>query len=271
MVKICSIDIGKNVKNYKEMKFLITERQYEVIQELDRFRGRFSQEPVELFFQYCDEEMGSKEKKKLFRSFFKKVDYPSDEYGKWDINEYFDDISQGYKGNLPRKFYFKDVISGFAYHIAKNLFGLRDGEGGIQYTVNKKHPIYYFFDPEFKIFIGRIATEKSPLEGNSFKVQTSAADPQLIGGGYGLRMYLTIISLVDYLESDSTLFTGSYNLWTKALPKYCNVWGVVNLSDDDEFKKLKAVKIKPDTTIKPKNFENFVASKFNSIKLNGKN
>jgi hypothetical protein len=33
---------------------------------------------------------------------------------------------------------------------------------------------------------------------------------------------------VDYLASDTILYSGSYRIWKHVLPKYVNVWGVID-------------------------------------------
>jgi hypothetical protein len=40
-------------------------------------------------------------------------------------------------------------------------------------------------------------------------------------------MYLIVIDDVNYLASDSILYSGSYRMWKHVLPKYVNVWGLI--------------------------------------------
>ena len=68
-------------------------------------------------------------------------------------------------------------------------------------------------------------------------------------------MYLTVIDDVDYLQSDTLLFTGSLRMWRDVLPKYVNVWAVVK----DEIL-TKYIKQTPGKRIKTDRVNYFVAS-----------
>ena len=115
-------------------------------------------------------------------------------------------------------------------------------------------------DLHVKILVGKIATEKNDsLPGKTLKVAVSAADEDLIGKGYGTKMYLSVIQSVDYLLSDTTLFTGAYRMWKHILPKYVNVWGV------DYGVISKYTRIRPGITKNVRKYDYFVASTKNNI------
>lgn len=177
-----------------------------------------------------------------------------------DIFEFFD--TNFSMSPFPEEYTSKDSLSGFAYYISEKYFGLKQGVE-LEYLIEKdgRERIYYFFDPQFKILVGRITTEKNDsMSGKTYKVGISAADEDLIGKGYGTKMYLTIIQRVDYLLSDTTLFTGAYRMWKHILPKYVNVWGAIN-----EAVITKYSKIIPGKTKDVRKYDYFVASKHNQL------
>ena len=242
------------------MKYIITESQYGKLQEVNRVRGRHFSDPLSDFFGEIKMSLIFKKSHfvEAFRKFFKKLGISTEDFNKEEIKDYWDELEYGRDHFFGPIFYKKDSIAGFAYYIAKNYFGLKEGAGGIQYLTTKTSfkKAYYFFDPEFKILVGGLAvTKDDEIEGKAREVSIAAVDPELIGGRYGLKMYLTVIDNVDYLSSDTTLFTGSYRMWAKSLPKYVNVWVVTK---DKAFSKTK--KITGEESSLPKNFDVFVAS-----------
>jgi hypothetical protein len=62
---------------------------------------------------------------------------------------------------------------------------------------------------------------------------------------------------VDYLASDTILYSGSYRIWKHVLPKYVNVWGVI----DNDYGLAKTI-IRMDEKGKKsvKRFDYFLAS-----------
>jgi len=55
------------------MKYVITERQYNVIKEIDRESGHFDFEPLDSFFEYMDDQLPKKQKVKLFKEIIQRV------------------------------------------------------------------------------------------------------------------------------------------------------------------------------------------------------
>ena len=163
----------------------------------------------------------------------------------------------------PRELTRYDSLTGFAYYLAKKIFNLKSAGLGLSYFINKNgsEKEFYFFDPMFQIFVGKISTDEANMKGNSLTVQTSAAERKLIGMGYGLKMYLSILENCDYLMSSSVLFTGSFRIWSKVLPKYSNVWYKDSSSDTGKSKN-DFVKINPEEEFKKSggDIDYFVAS-----------
>lgn len=240
------------------MKYIITEQQYNLIQEIGRESGHFDFEPLDSFYQFMEDKVPKKQKVKLFKEFFRdKMGFgvEEDDFLLGDIIDYFENPLRSEWGDI---FKTKDARSGFAHFVAKKYFGLKE-KFGLSYMMNNFHGddtrIYYFFDPKFKIFVGRFSVEK--LRKKTYKVHLSSADEELIGTGYGTKMYLIVIDDVDYLASDTILYSGSYRIWKHVLPKYVNVWGIIK-----NYHGLPFTAIKMDNKGKKsvKRFDYFVAS-----------
>lgn len=251
------------------MKYIITEQQYKIIQEIGRESGHFDFEPLDSFYEFMDDQIPKKQKIRLFKEFFREkmgFEVVDDDFLVDDVLGYFESPM---RSEWSKEFKSKDARSGFAYYVAKKYFGIKD-KFGLSYIINKLHGddsrIYYFFDPKFKIFVGRFMIDKKRriLPKKTFKVGLSAADEELIGSGYGTRMYLVIIDDVEYLASDTILYSGSYRMWKHVLPKYVNVWGVIE--DEQGIFKPKFVKMDEKSKKSVKKFDYFVASsKHNKI------
>jgi hypothetical protein len=240
------------------MKYIITERQYNIIKEIDRESGHFDFEPLDSFFEYMDDQLPKKQKVKLFKEFFREkmgLGVEEDDFLFGDIIDYFDNPLRSEWGDI---FKTKDARSGFAYFVAKKYFGLEE-KFGLSYMVNNLNGddmrIYYFFDPKFKIFVGRFVIEK--LRGKKYTVSLSTADEELIGTGYGTKMYLIVIDDVDYLASDTILYSGSYRMWKHVLPKYVNVWGIIK---NDHGLPFTVIKMDDKGKKSVKRFDYFLAS-----------
>jgi len=239
------------------MKYILNEKQIDLLNEVTRVGGSFSWEPLKRFFQFCENEIKSKDQEKLFRKFFERLNYDTSKIEKGEIIDFFTDLAFDFKPKLPKMFFTPDVKSGFAYFLAKNFWGLKDGFDEIEYIDLKDNEglKYYFFDPAFKVFVGEMALTESPnFKGNSWKVNTTVIEKELRNQRYGIKMYLSVISGIDYLQSDRTLYTGAYRMWTKGLPQYCNVWYVTQTN------KPKFKKIKENTKVLPDEVDFFVAS-----------
>lgn len=249
------------------MKYIISEKQFKLISEISRMSGNLGVDPLDDLFDYYEYEIPNKQKYHLFLDFFKKklgfkIPFENKNELKYEIQEYFENPS--YNAVMGRAFHTKDSISAFSYFIAKEYFGFQEGID-LKFIINDREAskIYYFFDPQLKIFVGKIVTGKNDDFPYDFdQVQLSAADDELIGTGYGLKMYLNVINEVDYLVSDSSLYAGSYRMWKHILPKYCNVWGL----EKTGIYELKFTKMTPQSKRQTQKFDNFVASiKFNKI------
>jgi hypothetical protein len=241
------------------MKYIITERQYNILKEIGRESGHFDFEPLESFYEFMEDKVPKKQKVKLFKEFFREkmgFGVEEDDFLVSDIIDYFENPLRSEWGDI---FKTKDARSGFAYFVAKKYFGLKE-KFGLNYIINRLEDddtiIYYFFDPILKIFIGRFVIEK--FRKKIYKVHLSAVDEELIGTGYGTKMYLIVIDDVDYLASDTILYSGSYRIWKHVLPKYVNVWGIIH---NDEWG-LPTTVVKMDDKGKKsvKRFDYFLAS-----------
>lgn len=249
-----------------DMKYLISERQYKTILEIERQSGHYEWSPLDSFYDFMDDELPTKMKTKLFKKYFDKIfktEIEKDEFYQMDVLGFFNEPR---RSEWEKKFSSKDSLAGFAYFVAKNYFGLEEGVG-IDYYVREgfygdDSKTFYFFDPKLKIFVGYISI--FPIENfpkKTYKVRLSAVDEELIGTGYGIRMYQNILTKVDYLMSDNNLYSGSYRIWKHVLPKYANVWGIY---EENGLPKIK--KLIPGKKTRTEMFDNFIASiKFNDL------
>lgn len=219
----------KNENQIRKINYIITESQFKFLTEIERTSGHYYAQPVYEILDFFNGALSDKEKVQAFRNFFEgKLGFQQskkERYSKPEIISFYENIGSE---TWPKLLIQKSSLSGFAYYLAKNYFELQKGLD-LDYLVTKDYgdKEFYFFDPLLKIFVGKISVSKIKLEGSKFyKVTVSVADEELIGTGYGTKMYLTLINIFDYLASDRTLFSGAYRMWKHVLPKYVNVWGV---------------------------------------------
>lgn len=225
---------------------LIYEKNDIEINELHRSRGYYQSFPMDEFFSMIHDKIKYKDFLKLAKKYyFGKLGMDPEKYEDHVFAELYNYLD-AYESFKPKELVKYDVLTGFAYYLANKLFNLKSSGLGLKYLVTKGiSKEFYFFDPMFQIFVGKISTSKANMKGNSLSVDTSAAERKLIGMGYGIKMYLSILENCDYLMSSSVLFTGSFRIWSKVLPKYCNVWyksssdyeGFIKISPNEEFKK----------------------------------
>lgn len=240
------------------MKYIITERQLEVI-EIGTARGRYDTSPELILWRLFNNEMKKKHKIEAFKNFFSKnLGKEYKKIGDKSILHFFDYLQQRFiwDGDIKTN---PDTESGFAYYIAKNYFGIKEGHSlsFLKIKDYRSHD-YFFFDRGLKIFVGCIkVSDYDKLPRNSYKVDYSAVVKPLIGTGYGTKMYLSVLSDVDYLRSDDYLFTGSLRIWRDVLPKYVNVWTVYEFNDSIF---TKVVRQTPGKRVKAKDADFFVAS-----------
>lgn len=245
------------------MKYILTESQYQLINELNRMSGHYLIQPIYNLIEYYDKSLTKKQKIESF------IDYYTNKLGvklpdslqRREIIQFF---SFPHPDELPDEILQKDALSGFVYYIAKKYFDIKEGID-LDFFI-AKDPIdgdkeFFFFDPTLKIFVGKIYTKKlDTLPGKSFRIKMSAADDELIGSGYGTKMYLTLIDRYDYIASDFSLFSGAYRMWRHVLPQYVNIWGVEETAVGEKYHKIDPLKRKGN-----KKFDYFVASKNEEI------
>ena len=245
------------------MKIRITESQFKLISEIKKIGGDYQIQPIYSVLRYYADALSKKQIIDSFTDFFIEkigVDLPS----KLNRREILNFFEYPYNNDLPDTMNERDSISGLAYYFAKKYFNLKEGVDLVYFIA--KDPIgtdreFFFFDPLLKIFVGKIHLKKQDtLSGKSYRVKMSAADEELIGTGYGLKMYLTLIDKLDYLSSDYSLFSGAYRMWKHILPKYSNVWGVEEKESGEEYYKIDPAKKKS-----VQKYDYFVASKHETI------
>jgi hypothetical protein len=241
------------------LKFIISERQYSLLKEIQIPSGKYEADPLTdffLIFNPSNSKFSEKKMSKLVRNYLEnKVGLDTSKISDEKIYNYFSKIAYTEKiRGIPKDFYNIGVISGLSYFLAKNFFKLKKTPYGLVYHLeNLTSTItYWFFDPEIKDFIGRISvSDNENYPSPSYQVGVSSVDPVFIGRGYGNKMYLTILDDCEYLISDTLLYKDSLNIWTNILPKYANVWA----RHGDEFLPIKK------KFVNPENVKYYVASK----------
>jgi len=245
------------------VKYILTEKQLEVI-EVGTVRGRYNASPENNLWDYFENNLKKKQKIESFKKYYNKVlTEKTNLVGDNTILLFFKELSdKSINSDIPKEFLKEDLVSGFAYYVAKHYFDLTKGVN-ISYIKVKDilgGKDYFFFDSTFKIFVGMVLTMKySKLPKNSYTVRTSAAVKSLIGQGYGVKMYLNVIKDVDYLRSDTLLYTGSLRMWRDVLSRYVNVWAVYTTGS-----LTKNVKLHPGKKIIVNNVDYFVASAYHN-------
>lgn len=243
-------------------KYIISERQYNLIKELNIPSGKYDADPLSDFFglfDSYDSKFSEKKVSKLVRKYLETVvgadtSKVSDE----KLYEYFSKLRWNNKiKGVPKIFYNIGVVSGLSYFLAKNFLKLKKTPYSLVYYLEELNSTinYWFFDPEIKDFIGRISVVKNlDYPSPSYQVAVSSVDPVFIGRGYGSKMYLTILNDCQYLLSDTLLYKDSLNIWTNILPKYVNVWARWG----NEFVPIKK------NFFNPENVKYYVASKIHN-------
>lgn len=240
-------------------KYIITERQYNLIKEINIPQGKYEADPLSDFFNlfdYTNPKFSEKKVSKMVRKYLETVvGVDTSKISEETIEEYFSNLRWKKKiKRVPKVFYNIGVISGLSYFLAKNFLKLKKTPYGLVYYLeNMSSTIsYWFFDPEIKDFIGRISvTNNDNYPEPTYQIAISSVDPVFIGRGYGTKMYLTILDDCEYLISDTLLYKDSLNIWTNVLPKYANVWARIG----DTFSPIKK------NFINPTNVKHYVASK----------
>lgn len=248
---------------------LIYEKNDIELSELHRGRGYYTSDPMTELFQMIILDADEKKLNSLILKYYiNKIGISTEKMDSTLIQK-IKSYLEGRIGNFGLRTYLRyDILTGLAYYLADKLFKLKPSGFGLSYFIDKEGDTrnFYFFDSAFKIFVGKIDVSKShqkKLKGTIFDIGTSAAERKLIGMGYGLKMYMSILENCDYLTSSSVLYTGSFRIWSKVLPKYVNVWWKSSDSDSGKVK-LDYVKIEPneDFKISGNKIDFFVASMY---------
>lgn len=254
--KKIAIDYFSKNEN-KKSNYIITESQYRFLTEIERTPGHHTSEPIYNLLEHYNQTLNEEQKFESFKDFFeKKVGY-NKKIKKGDVISFLESPWSEY--NWPKEWTKKENLASFLYFLAKKYSKLKQGIE-LEYMITKDPYTsikeYYFFDPLLKICIGKINIKKlKEFPGKSYKVALSGVEEELIGTGYGTKMYLTVINNVDYLASDMTLFSGAYRMWKHVLPKYVNVWGVYSKNGISRFEKLS-----PEKKVSARKFDFFIAS-----------
>jgi hypothetical protein len=111
-------------------KFIISERQYSLLKELNIPSGKYNADPLSDFFNMfhpSNSKFSEKKMSKLVRSYLEnKVGLDTSKISDEKIYEYFSKISYTEKiKGIPKPFYNIGVISGLSYFLAKNFFNLK--------------------------------------------------------------------------------------------------------------------------------------------------
>jgi hypothetical protein len=247
------------------MNIIISEKQNKLLQEVTVGKGILKSDPLAELF---DELLNRPKVIKLTRKYLENVAAPNlDEFPDEKLSNYLDSLgSVYYKEPLPKYYYSPDVVSGLSYFLAKNIFGFKKSYGLNYFIITTSRQKYWFFDPEIKQFIGYISFgdpidfDSIHTDSNVKQVDFVSIDKDLKGRGYGTKMYLTVLSGVDFLMSDSLLYNESLNIWVNILPKYAKVWGRTNW-DERPF-----VPINKKGFVKPEFIKFYVASIKKNIK-----
>ena len=241
------------------MKIIISERQNKLLQEVTVGKGILKADPLSELF---DELLNKSNVIKLTRKYLENVAAPNiDEFHGENLSNYLDSLSSVYyKEPLPKYYYSPDVVSGLAYFLSKNIFGFKKSYGLNYFITETDHERYWFFDPEIKQFVGYIVvknvsdSDSIGSDSNVKQVDFVSIDKVFKGRGYGIKMYLTVLSGVDFLMSDALLYKESLNIWVNVLPKYAKVWARTYW-DERPF-----VPINKKGFVKPENIKFYVAS-----------
>ena len=254
------------------MKYIITEQQYKRVNEITIFDGIMRVSPsYKDVLDIVKDDNGDKEYYKFVKRYVKKVlGYPK-EFKKRDVKDYGRAAMYDNTEEMPEELKNPEVLSNMTYLMAKKFLKVKM-LGGLECYIKKygSNKQYFFFDPELEMCVGSVYLNKMfeedylgaiSLPEESYSVSLSKIDSDIKGMGYGKLMYLAVLSDVDVLMSDKTLYSDSLNIWVNVLPRYALTGAVMN---DGELKI-----IKPTTPVlKHKDVSRYFATKKpNSIKL----
>jgi len=218
------------------MKYIITESQYNRINEISVFEGGMGHnESYENVLSVVRNKIGDKKFKQAIKEFLKeKIGLsPKKEDKGFSFKEY-SKIVLGYgyfdKDEYNTGLINKDVLSNMAYNLAKVFLKVKK-LGALECYIEKtgSQKEYYFFDPELEMSVGSIKLYRNDFwKGNAWNVTLSGVDKEVKGSGTGKLMYSALLDDVDVLFSDTTLYEDSLNIWVNVLPKMCYVYALMN-------------------------------------------
>ena len=247
------------------MKYIITEKQYNLLNEINYVSDPWGR--IDIEDKFLTNLINSGIKKLTIynrvRDYFETVvGVDTTEMNLMDIEFYVNNIYGEQKWNkLDDIFYNKDVIGGLCYYLAKTLIGLKPGSTGLSYVETPRENIFWFFDDELEELAGyALVTEFNPK--NWYKLykllpKNTKMMRMILGDkGYGKHIYMFLVNKFDLLLSDDTLFPDSLNMWVNVLPKICPTVGYIMTTK-------KIVKMSPRTKVPSdlKEVEVFFASK----------
>ena len=137
-------------------KYIISERQYDLLKEMQIPSGKYETNPLGDFFGFIDETISSNKIAKLARKYLENhVGLDTSNLESDDLYQYVRKLRWDEKyEEIPKYFYKIGIISGLSYFFAKNLFNLKKGFYGLSYFISKGSTItYWFFDSEIKDFV----------------------------------------------------------------------------------------------------------------------
>ena len=226
----------KNLKYLLSMKYIITESQYNRINEISVYEGGLDHnESYENILIIIKNKIGDKKFKEEIKKYLKRDIglSPKKEQDNFSFKEYSKQV-QGYgyfdKDEYHPSLFNKDVLSNMAYSLA-NKFLKVVKLGALECYIEKSGSgirEYYFFDPELEMSVGSIKVYRNDFwKGDSWNVTLSGVDREVKGSGTGKLMYSALLDDVDVLFSDTTLYEDSLNIWVNVLPKMCYVYALM--------------------------------------------
>lgn len=215
------------------MEFILTERQIGYLSEVWVGRGklRYNDQSYESVFDEINRKFSDTQVlSKTIKEYFKKV--LGKELANNKIWKLIDNLNRYREIPELRN---EDIRSNFAYFLAKKFLKVKK-VGNLEYikTIGGVWSnTYIFFDPELEISIGYISVKEGEYFAGemSHNVGLSVVDKKLIGRGFGKEMYLALLEKYKVLGSDDSLYHESLNIWVNVLPKFTNVYAVLENGD----------------------------------------
>lgn len=221
------------------MKYIITEQQYKRVNEITIFDGVMRVSPTyKDVLDIVIGDIGEKTYYKSVKQYVKKVLGYQKKFKKRDVKDYGRAAQYDNTDEISEELKKPEVLSNMAYLMAKKFLKVKmlgDLECYVKSFSSDKQ--YFFFDPELEMCVGSVYLNKRfednyldaiSLPEESYSVSLSKIDNDIKGMGYGKLMYLAVLSDVDVLMSDKSLYTDSLNIWVNVLPRYALTGAVMN-------------------------------------------